>query len=1219
MPVAEESKELTAFRVNGEVYQFRRMPFGLTNAPATFQRLINGIFAGMKGLSLQVFLDDVCIATDTWCEHLEMLQKVFQLIIKANLKLKGSKCCFGTKSVSFLGHLITPEGVKPDPYKVKAFVDLPTPCDVQEVRRVLGAFNYYRKFIPNFAAITEPLVNLTRKGVKFDWSERTQNAFGTIKRELVNCATLGHLNATDPVILKTDASGVGVAGIILQQQNYDWRIIACASRHLKPAEKNYPPIELEALAVIYSLSKFRHYLLGRQFTVVTDHSALCAFNKKTPQNARLQRWALALAEYDCKFVHQKGTCHLDVDCLSRAPVDTPGDDYLDKILNINLRKTHKQAKRITQSINSIRATPVDIADWVSNHTSEQDKATVAKAANAEEDFQLIDGLVYKNRKLYVPLSKRKQILNESHSTATAAHDGVAGTLHRLGGFWWPKMQDEVADLVARCDSCQRSKAENKQPAGVMRKHEAFAPLDTVAFDYVGPLPPTVDGFNFIAVIVDHFTHYVVAKPMVDQKAEPFARFFMEFIGIFGPPRVMLSDEARCFSGKNLQALRNEFNVTHVMACPGYSKGNAVVERVIRTINVKCRALCEKGEQLDWAAALPMICLSINSQICSTTKYAPYELMFGRPAPILQRMATRNTTVYDLHHHAVRQAIDISHADAIANSFDAHQAAERYTKERDVQLNIDDLVLVKSSSRPRKHEHPYIGPFKVKSKTNDIYDLVNVDNKKDIRRRHISQLKVYKMPVISIILVTLLMSLVVMGLPQLHETSPVWWEEVPNKFISERLVTLPYAITYVSPCNLLNEYKRILTTKIINKQQPRVNTINSFPPQTIPQLQHNLHSPQPQPQPQPQQVRVQQTMPVAPRPAPVESNNPDRGLVPIEIEVTEPPVAAKEQEYYTMEEAIKAGKIPPFKAKRQITVDAQTNELLFSCEKVFKENIIQTISRFEQQRGREKRQIQFLAGIIVSNIVSYVEKKWTNQQKAADTDLFLRQSIAKLEQQEAVLNVATRASNKAQKFLQKEIDDLFVLEQVAPMIQAYYDYLVNEIGRKRMLLEIFLETFEQKKQDSVNLAQLFDLHSFDQLEHRDAKVNDVTLTNTNTLHITIQGHVRSKTSKIYLIRHVDFYTNFALSPTRHAYVGKPLVLSNKVKNCVRGLDQTATDAVESSCEEENFSDPNIKLWRETSIDKSKPIHSKMEVAWPNLIISCYGNNISIALANSPRYE
>lgn len=161
--MAAASIEYTAFRTSNGLWQFRVMPFGLTNAPASLQKMIDLMFAGLKGETLQTFIDDICLATSTWEEHLNLISKVLTIVVKSNLKLKGEKCQFGVSEMVFLGHRLSNQGIQQDPSKLWALQKLPSPKDKSEVRRVLGAFGYYRRFVPNFAMMVCHLPNLLAK------------------------------------------------------------------------------------------------------------------------------------------------------------------------------------------------------------------------------------------------------------------------------------------------------------------------------------------------------------------------------------------------------------------------------------------------------------------------------------------------------------------------------------------------------------------------------------------------------------------------------------------------------------------------------------------------------------------------------------------------------------------------------------------------------------------------------------------------------------------------------------------------------------------------------------------------------------------------------------------------------------------------------------------------------------------------------------------------
>lgn len=456
MPMASSSKELTAFRTTEGLYQFKRMPFGLTNAPASFQKLINALFTGLKGLNLQVFLDDICLASDTWAEHLTLIKKVLEVIRKSKLKLKGSKCVFGAASVTFLGHRLSKEGVHQDPKKLKALLELEAPRDQKGVRSILGAFGYYRRFVENYAIISEPLTNLTQKQTKFVWTEKEQAAFETIKRELARNATLRFCNDQDPLLVKTDASITGVAGMLLQQQDGEWRLICCCSRKLSSAETRYGITELEALAIIYTVNKFRYFLLGRKFQIMTDHCALCALNTKKLKNRRIERWMLLLSEFDYKIVYTKGSLHRDVDCLSRAPVDDPDDKYADAILAVT--------------------SPINAEEWTSHYQDDEARSILLKIREGDREFESREGIIYRGNLLYIPVSKRKQLIQEHHDDAISLHDGVDGTLARLEQVWWPSKTTDVKEFVKTCESCQRRKCERARPTGEMFQHAAYEPL-----------------------------------------------------------------------------------------------------------------------------------------------------------------------------------------------------------------------------------------------------------------------------------------------------------------------------------------------------------------------------------------------------------------------------------------------------------------------------------------------------------------------------------------------------------------------------------------------------------------------------------------------------------------------------------------------------------------------------------------------------------------------
>jgi len=303
------------------------VPYGLKGAPATFQRLMTGVLSGIQGIKCLVYLDDVVIFGQNPETHNDRLHKVFSRMRKHNLKLQPDKCEFLRKEVSYLGHVIGPTGVRHDEKRVKAVRDFPEPKTTRELKGFLGLAGYYRRFVPNFSKVAKPLTELLKKNVPYDWHEKAEAAFVTLKTVLTTEPLLQYPDFTRPFVLTTDASNDAIGAVLSQGPVGKDLPIAYASRTLINAEKNCPTIEKELLAIAWSCKYFRQYLYGRKFTIVTDHLPLTwIFSVKDP-SSRLLRWRLKLEEYEYEVKYKKGSSNTNVDALSRIHVT---EDFTDR-------------------------------------------------------------------------------------------------------------------------------------------------------------------------------------------------------------------------------------------------------------------------------------------------------------------------------------------------------------------------------------------------------------------------------------------------------------------------------------------------------------------------------------------------------------------------------------------------------------------------------------------------------------------------------------------------------------------------------------------------------------------------------------------------------------------------------------------------------------------------------------------------------------------------
>jgi hypothetical protein len=303
----------TAFRTRYGHYEYVVMPFGLTNAPAAFMDLMNRVFKPFLDQFVVVFIDDILIYSKTEEEHAEHLEIVLQTLRKHKLYAKLKKCDFWLKEVAFLGHVISGEGISADPTKIQAVVDWKRPTTVTEIRSFLGLAGYYGRFIEGFAQLVAPLTQLTRKGMKFVWSEKCEENFQEPKHRLVTAPVLAVPIAGIGYTIFCDASNIGL-GCVLMQNN---KVIAYASRQLKPHEKNYPTHDLELGAMVFALKIWRHYLYGEHCEIFTDHKSLKYIFTQKELNMRQRRWLELLKDYDININYHPGKANSVADALSR--------------------------------------------------------------------------------------------------------------------------------------------------------------------------------------------------------------------------------------------------------------------------------------------------------------------------------------------------------------------------------------------------------------------------------------------------------------------------------------------------------------------------------------------------------------------------------------------------------------------------------------------------------------------------------------------------------------------------------------------------------------------------------------------------------------------------------------------------------------------------------------------------------------------------------------
>lgn len=706
--VAAGSVKYTSFVTPLGQYEFLRMPFGLRNAPSVFQRYINSIFRPLiDAKKILIYMDDILIATVTLDEHLQILKEVFAVIKENSLTLKLSKCKFLFEEIDYLGYRINKEGIQPNPRNVEAIKGFPVPKNSRDVHSFLGLASYFRKFIRNFATIAKPLYDLIRKDAVFQWGPTELTIFNQLKKILLSQPVLAIYSPTDPTELHCDASSLGYGAILMQRKSdKQWHPVFFFSKRTTDAESRFHSFELETLAIINALKRFRIYLEGIQFTIVTDCNSLALTLNKKQVNPRIARWALELENYDYNIVHRGNERMRHVDALSRnTEILVIEANSFEQVLAVEQGRD----PQILQLRSELEAHPNPL-------------------------FELSDGLVYKKSRgdkllFYVPACMEDNVIRSCHDQM--GHFGTDKVQNLLTKFYWfPRMKLKVQAYIQKCLRCiQFSPNSGKVEGDLHSIPKGKFPFDTIHIDHIGPLETTKNKKKHIFLIVDGFTKFVKLYAVRTTSSKEAIVCLTSYFEIFSRPLRIVSDRGTCFTSQEFSEFVKENNISHIKVATASPQSNGQAERMNRIITPM---LAKISENADWNKKLNQIEFNMNNTVCRSTGTSPSILLFGvdQRGEFCDKIAECLATKVEVS----RDLVEIRNE--ASNNIKSEQNKNKvYFDSRHKQpskYKVNDLVMVSNyDTTPgvnKKLLPKYRGPYRVAEVfPNDRYRIVDVEN------------------------------------------------------------------------------------------------------------------------------------------------------------------------------------------------------------------------------------------------------------------------------------------------------------------------------------------------------------------------------------------------------------------------------------------------------------------------------------------------------------
>ena len=674
IPIHPDDRKFFAFSTETMHLEYLVAPMGAKNSPSVLSSLMQLVLRGLPPQHIIAYLDDILIATNTMEDHLLYLDKVLAAIEKAGLKLNPAKCSFAQDSVTCLGHLLSKDGIAPDPTNINKIRAWEPPANARKLKTFLGLTGYYRHFVRDYSKIAQPLTELTRDDAEWLWTEVHQAAFEELKNYLTSNQVMNYPDFSKPFTVKSDASLKAIGYVltqVTQEINGKEKVISYGSKKLSPTQQRWSTYDREYFALLCSIRANAHYLRHAPFIAITDHRPLLAWRKidaKKDPTGRRTRWAIELDTYDFELVYKKGKIHADADAMSRLggeddEVAEDSDEFSFALLGISDRDEYSvvSLNASEEGMDKLRKSQDD--DDVISEVKKFIKGRKRIPRTFPEPWYVSNsrwlvvnkGILYKKAyseivhdqilQAVIPDSMRMEVMADLHGDYMAGHPCTAKMLLTVKRYAvWPSMSKDVENFVTNCKVCDQMRdpvPQNRTPRVPLESRNIW---DWVVCDLL-MLPAAALGYHYVLVFIDVFSGFVKLYKLKDKSTQGVCKAFENLTCLIGPPRLLTSDNGGEFTSELLKCMCEVKGAAKRTSCAYRPQSNSPVERFNRTlISALRKRLLQYGHS--WVDHLQYVEWAYNTTPRSNDKMSPYLLMYGREPPLPTYVDVDDSAIVD---------------------------------------------------------------------------------------------------------------------------------------------------------------------------------------------------------------------------------------------------------------------------------------------------------------------------------------------------------------------------------------------------------------------------------------------------------------------------------------------------------------------------------------------------------------------------------------------